>query len=129
MFLHNFGRSAPCFAFKLIHGTNGFFVASSTLIFILRRYCLKLPGAIIAVVFATALSYITNLPIETIQSNFGEIESASNTHFSAISFDQSFKRQVLLILFHDLRRIYIYFPWHKALMTNHLRNIFQPFSL
>lgn len=67
-----------------------FFVASSTLIliFILRRYCPKLPGAIIAVVLATVLGYIFDLPIETIQSKFGEIPRALPTpSFPTISYD------------------------------------------
>lgn len=67
-----------------------FFVASSTLIFIfiLRKHYPKLPGAIIAVVFATALGYIFNLPIETIQSKFGEIPRVLPTpSFPAISYD------------------------------------------
>lgn len=52
-----------------------FFVASSTLvlIFVLRRYYPKLPGVIIAIIFATAMSYIFHLPLETIESKFGEI--------------------------------------------------------
>lgn len=67
-----------------------FFVASSTLIFIFisRRYCPKLPGTIIAVVLATALGHLFNLPIETIQSKFGEIPRELPTpSFPAISYD------------------------------------------
>lgn len=67
-----------------------FFVASGTLIFIfiLRRYYPKLPGAIIAIVFATVLGYIFNLPIETIQSKFGEIPRVLPTpSFPTISYD------------------------------------------
>lgn len=67
-----------------------FVIASSTLIFIfiLRRYYPKLPGAIIAVVFATALGYIFNLPVETIQSKFGEIPRVLPApSFPAISYD------------------------------------------
>lgn len=67
-----------------------FFVASSTLffLFILRRYYPKVPGVIIAVVLARAFSYIFNLPIETIQSKFGEIPRVLPTpSFPAISYD------------------------------------------
>lgn len=67
-----------------------FLVASSTLIFIfiLRRYYPKLPGAIIAVVLATALGYFFSLPLETIQSKFGEIPRVLPTpSFPEISYD------------------------------------------
>lgn len=67
-----------------------FLVASSTLVFIflLRKYYPKIPGAIIAIVFATAASYIFNLPIETIQSKFGEIPRVLPTpSFPSISYD------------------------------------------
>lgn len=55
-----------------------FFVASGTLvfIFILRRYYPKLPGAILAIVFATSITYFFNLPLETIETKFGEIPRA-----------------------------------------------------
>lgn len=63
-------------------------IALSTLIliFVLRRYYPKLPGAIIAIILATAVSYFFNLPIETIQSKFGGIPRVLPTpslpHFS-----------------------------------------------
>lgn len=52
-----------------------FLVASSTLLFIflLRRFYPKLPGAILAIVLATGASYLFNIPLETIESKFGEI--------------------------------------------------------
>lgn len=67
-----------------------FLVASSTLVFIfvLRRYYPKLPGAIIAIIFATAVSYIFNLPLESIQSKFGEIPRILPTpSFPSISYE------------------------------------------
>lgn len=67
-----------------------FLVASSTLvlIFILRKYYPKIPGAILAIVFATAVSYIFNLPLETIQSKFGEIPRVlPMPSFPSISYD------------------------------------------
>ena len=67
-----------------------FLVASSTLVFIfvLRRYYPKIPGAIVAIVFATAVSYIFSLPLETIQSKFGEIPRVLPTpSFPSISYD------------------------------------------
>jgi SulP family sulfate permease len=67
-----------------------FLVASSTLIliFILRRYYPKLPGAIVAIVLATVVSYIFSLPLETIGSKFGEIPRVLPTpSFPAISYE------------------------------------------
>lgn len=67
-----------------------FLVASSTLIliFVLRRYFPKIPGVIIAIIFATAISYFFSLPIETIQSKFGEIPRIlPNPSFPSISYD------------------------------------------
>lgn len=67
-----------------------FFVASITLVFIfvLRRYYPKLPGAIAAIVFGTVVSYIFNLPLETIESKFGEIPRVLPTpSFPTISYD------------------------------------------
>lgn len=42
-------------------------------IFVLRRYFPKLPGAIIAIVGATAVAYIFQIPVETIEGKFGGI--------------------------------------------------------
>ena len=67
-----------------------FIIASSTLIFIfaLRRYYPKMPGAIVAIIFATAIGYIFNLPLETIESKFGEIPRILPTpSFPSISYD------------------------------------------
>lgn len=59
------------------HTWNGwaFFIASSTLIliFVLRYYAPKLPGTIIAISLATLASVIFDLPLESIQSHYGEI--------------------------------------------------------
>lgn len=52
------------------------FVVSSitlALIFALRRYFPKIPGVIVAIILATAICSILNLPLETIESKFGEI--------------------------------------------------------
>lgn len=67
-----------------------FFVASSTLVFIflLRRYYPKLPGVIVAIVFATGISYLFSLPLETIESKFGEIPKMLPTpSFPSISYE------------------------------------------
>lgn len=67
-----------------------FLVASSTLvlIFVLRKCYPKIPGAILAIVFATAVSYVFSLPLETIQSKFGEIPRVLPTpSFPSISYD------------------------------------------
>lgn len=67
-----------------------FIIASSTLVLIfgLRRFYPKLPGAIAAIVLATAASYFFNLPLETIGSKFGEIPRLLPTpSFPAISYE------------------------------------------
>lgn len=67
-----------------------FLVASGTLIliFIFRRYFPKLPGAIIAILFATILSHSFNLPLETIESKFGGIPRVLPIpSFPSISYD------------------------------------------
>lgn len=64
------------------------FVAFTTLVFIfmLRRYFPRIPGIILGVALATAATYLFKLPIETIQSKFGEIPhmlpTPSFPHFS-----------------------------------------------
>lgn len=63
-------------------------IALSTLIliFIIRHYWPKLPGAIIAIILATSIAYLFSFPVETIESKFGEIPKAlplpSFPHFS-----------------------------------------------
>lgn len=67
-----------------------FVVAATTLIliFILRNYYPKIPGAIIAIALATFAAYFLNLPIETIESKFGEIPRVLPTpSFPSISYD------------------------------------------
>ncbi|MBS4166475.1 putative sulfate transporter YvdB [Neochlamydia sp. AcF65] len=65
-----------------------FLIAFSTLtlIFVLRHYHPRWPGAIIAITLATAAAYFFDLPIETIESKFGGIPrtlpSPSLPHFS-----------------------------------------------
>lgn len=57
-----------------------------TLIFVIRRFHPKWPGAITAVILATLATYFFDLPIETIHSKFGEIPRLLPTpalpHFS-----------------------------------------------
>lgn len=52
-----------------------FFIALGTLIFIfvLRKYYPRAPGVILAIIFATLITYVFNLPVETIYSKFGDI--------------------------------------------------------
>lgn len=67
-----------------------FLVASSTLVLlcILRRFYPRLPGAMVAITLATVMSYIFNLPLETIYSKFGEIPRVLPTpSFPVISYD------------------------------------------
>lgn len=77
---------------QVAHTTNpwALLISSSTLIliFLLRRFYPKLPGAIIAIILATIVTTIFQLPIETIQSKFGEIPRILPTPtFPNISFD------------------------------------------
>lgn len=67
-----------------------FIIASATLFFIvvLRKYYPRVPAAIVAIIFTTVASYIFNLPLETIQSKFGEIPRLLPTpSFPSISID------------------------------------------
>lgn len=67
-----------------------FLVASSTLIllFALRRYFPKLPGAILAIFLTTAAAYIFGLPLETIESKFGGIPRVlPSPSFPTISYE------------------------------------------
>ncbi len=59
-------------------------LSSGTLLLILfiRKFIPKLPWAITAIALATLVAYIFSLPVETIYSRFGEIQS----HFPSISF-------------------------------------------
>lgn len=52
-----------------------FLVATGTLIliFALRRCSPRIPGAILAIIIATLISYVFNIPVETVYSKFGEI--------------------------------------------------------
>lgn len=65
-------------------------IALSTLvlIFAIRRYWPKLPGAIVAIVLATTVTYFFAFPIETIESKFGEIPRVlPSPAFPHISYD------------------------------------------
>lgn len=67
-----------------------FAIASGTLvlIFILRRLYPKLPGVILAILFATSLSYYFKLPLETIESKFGGIPNVLPLPtFPSLSYD------------------------------------------
>jgi SulP family sulfate permease len=62
--------------------------ATLLLIVILRKFYPKLPGAIIAVVFAASLAYFLQLPVETIESKFGGIPRILPTPtFPSFSFE------------------------------------------
>lgn len=73
-----------------------------TLIFLLRRYYPKLPGAIIAITLTTAAAYFFNLPIETVESKFGGIPrilpSPSLPHFSFDLFKSVFPEAITIAL-------------------------------
>ncbi len=69
---------------------SAFAIALSTLFltFAVRRYYPKVPAAIVAILFATTISYIYSLPIETIESKFGEIpRMLPMPSFPSISYD------------------------------------------
>jgi SulP family sulfate permease len=61
-------------------------ISTLALIFILRRFYPRLPGAIIAITLATLVAYFFNFPVETIESKFGGIPrvlpAPSLPHFS-----------------------------------------------
>lgn len=80
-----FGKSASTFSpWALLLGAG-----TLTLIFILRRINPKIPGVIIAVVLATLITALFNLPIETIHSKFGSIpDKLPAPTFPFFSFDQ-----------------------------------------
>lgn len=48
-------------------------VGTLVMIFGLRKYFPKFPGAIVAIILATLLTYFLSLPLETIESKFGQI--------------------------------------------------------
>lgn len=54
----------------------GLGVGTLAMIFTLRKYFPKIPGVIVAVVTATVISVVFNLPLETIQTKFGGIPSS-----------------------------------------------------
>ncbi len=77
---------------KTFHTFNiwAFVIAFATLtsIFLFRKYYPKLPGAIIAIILATFITYFFQLPIETIENKFGEIPRMLPTPtWPHISFD------------------------------------------
>lgn len=67
---------------------------ATALMFIFRRYFPKCPGAIIIIFFASLTTYVLHLPVDTIQSKFGEIPNAlpvpSLPHFSWDLFKKVF---------------------------------------
>lgn len=67
-----------------------FAIAAGTVVISLNFYRIsnKVPGSIIAIVASTAVVYFFNLPVETIESKFGEIpNSISMPVFPSIDFD------------------------------------------
>ena len=59
------------------------------LIFVLKRYFPKVPGAMLAIVLASLSAYFLNLPLETIHSKFGALAShLPAPSFPSFSFDQ-----------------------------------------
>ena len=69
------------------------------LLFFLRRYFPKLPGAILAVIAATLAATLFELPVETIAGKFGEIAAGLPTpslpHFSFPLFRAVFPKPPL----------------------------------
>lgn len=96
-----------CYIFCKIAHTGNFWAfligfTSLVLIFILRRYYPKLPGAIIAIILATLAAQAFNLPIETIAGKFGEIPRVLPTpslpHFSYDLFKTVFPSAITIAL-------------------------------
>lgn len=91
---------------RIAHTSNFWAVAISfftlTLIFMLKRYYPRLPGAIIAIILATAMANLFNLPIETIETKFGEIPRSLPTpmlpHFSYDLFKTVFPDAITIAL-------------------------------
>jgi SulP family sulfate permease len=79
-------------------------IALSTLIliFTLRHYWPKLPGAIIAIILTTSIAYLFALPVETIEAKFGRIPRAlpapSLPHFSYDLFKAVFPDAITIAL-------------------------------
>lgn len=77
-------------------------MATLILIFMLRYYRPKWPGAIIAIVLTTSLTYFFHLPIETIASKFGEIPRVLSTpsipHFSYDLIKKVFPEAITIAL-------------------------------
>jgi SulP family sulfate permease len=91
---------------KVAHTWNlwAFLIAVSTLglIFLLRRYLPRWPGAILAIILATAATHFFNLPLETIASKFGEIPRVlpipEFPHFSYELFKNVFPDAITIAL-------------------------------
>lgn len=66
----------------------GMSITTLTMIFILRYYFPKFPGAIFGIVAATLITSFFSLPLETIASKFGEIPSFPLPTFPSFSLGQ-----------------------------------------
>ena len=63
-------------------------IATLALIIFFRRLSKKFPGVIVAICIVTAITYLLDLPVETIQSKFGMIPRKIPTpHWPPISFE------------------------------------------
>lgn len=63
--------------------------ATLILIFLLRHYFPKFPGAIVAIICATSLAYFFDLPLETIESKFGKLpQSLPEPSFPHITLER-----------------------------------------
>lgn len=94
------------FLCQIAHTWNGWAVlialTTLTLIFVLRHYYPRVPGAIIAITLATLTSYFFKFPVETIFSKFGEIPRLLPTptlpHFSYDLFKAVFPDAITIAL-------------------------------
>jgi SulP family sulfate permease len=95
--------SAYAAVFSSIHMTT-FFLGSGTLalIIIVRKFVPRIPWGIAAIVLATTVSYFFNLPVETIQSKFGQIPSQlplpsfPSFHLPGVDLSELFKDAVTI---------------------------------
>lgn len=98
-----------------------------TLIFVLRYYRPRWPGAIIAIILATAVAHFFNFPVETIESKFGEIPRVLPTpslpHFSYDLFKRVFPDAITIALLGAIESLLSAVVADGMLGTKHRSNV------